>query len=181
MTIPRKGDLGIPKNYRGISVTRIAVKIYNRMLLHRIQSPIENILRHNQIGFRTGRSTVGHIIALRLLIECIKAKNLTAVLSFIDFRQAFHSIHRKKMLNILRAYGIPGTIVNAVSVMFDNTLAKVRSPDGDTDFFMVLSGVLQGDTLAPLIFVIVLDYALRYLLIRTWVLLSLRVAVEDIQ
>ena len=167
MTIPRKGDLGIPKNYRGISVTRIAVKIYNRMLLHRIQSPIENILRHNQIGFRTGRSTVGHIIALRLLIECIKAKNLTVVLSFIDFRQAFHSIHRKKMLNILRAYGIPGTIVNAVSVMFDNTLAKVRSPD--------------GDTLAPLIFVIVLDYALRYLLIRTWVLLSLRVAVEDIQ
>ena len=65
------------------------------------------------------------------------------------------------MLKILRAYGFPGKIVNAVAVMFDNTLAKVRSSYGDTDFFTVLFGELQGDTLAPLLFVIVLNYALR--------------------
>ena len=61
------------------------------------------------------------------------------------------------MLKILMAYGIPGKIVNAVAVIFDNTLAKLRSSYGDTDFFMVLSGVLQGDTLAPLLFAIVLN------------------------
>ena len=97
------------------------------------------------------------MLALRRLIEGIKAKNLTAVLTFIDFHQAFDSIHRKKMLKMLRAYGIPGKIVNAVAVMYDIMLAKVRSPDGDTDFFTVLSGVLQGDTLAPLLFAIVLN------------------------
>ena len=161
ITIPKKGELGIPKNYRGISLTYIAAKIYNRILLHRIEYPIENILRDNHNGFRAGRSTIGHILALRRLMEGIKAENLTAVLSFIDFRQPFDSIHRKKMLKILMAYGIPGKIVNAIAIMYDNTLAKVRSPDGDTDFLMVLSGVLQGDTLAPLLFVIVLDYALR--------------------
>ena len=36
ITIPKKGELGIPKNYRGISLTCIAAKIYNRMLLHHI-------------------------------------------------------------------------------------------------------------------------------------------------
>ena len=37
----------------------------------------------------------------------------------------------------------------------------VCSPDGDTDFFDISAGVLQGDTLAPYIFIICLDYVLR--------------------
>lgn len=48
--------------------------------------------------------------------------------------------------------------------MYDETLAKVRSPDGDTDLLAVLAGVPQGDMLAPLLFIIVLGYALR----TTW-------------
>ena len=39
--------------------------------------------------------------------------------------------------------------------------ARVVSPDGQTDLFGIISGCLQGDTLAPYLFVIVLDYALR--------------------
>ena len=45
--------------------------------------------------------------------------------------------------------------------MYKGTKAKVISPDGETEFFQILSGVLQGDTLAPYLFVIVLDYVLR--------------------
>ena len=45
--------------------------------------------------------------------------------------------------------------------MYENTCAKVISPDGETEYFNILAGVLQGDTLAPYLFVIVLDYVLR--------------------
>ena len=38
---------------------------------------------------------------------------------------------------------------------------KVHSPDGDTDYFNIVAGVLQGDTLAPYLFIICLDYMLR--------------------
>ena len=38
---------------------------------------------------------------------------------------------------------------------------KVRSPDGDTKYFDIVAGVLQGDTLAPYLFIICLDYVLR--------------------
>ena len=37
----------------------------------------------------------------------------------------------------------------------------VRSPDGDTPFFDITTGVLQGDTLAPYLFIICLDYIMR--------------------
>ena len=35
------------------------------------------------------------------------------------------------------------------------------APDGETGEFDIYSGVLQGDTLAPYLFIIVLDYCLR--------------------
>ena len=37
---------------------------------------------------------------------------------------------------------------------------KVYSPDGDTDYFGIVPGVLQGDTLAPYLLIICLDYVL---------------------
>ena len=44
---------------------------------------------------------------------------------------------------------------------YRNTKVKVRSPDGDTEYFDIVAGVLQGDTLAPYLFIICLDYVLR--------------------
>ena len=41
------------------------------------------------------------------------------------------------------------------------TEVKVRSPDGDTEFFDIVEDVLQGDTLAPYLFIIIFDYILR--------------------
>ena len=79
----------------------------------------------------------------------------------MDFSKAFDSIHRGKMEEILHAYGIPSRIVQAVMMLYKNTRSLVRSPDGDTDFFEILAGVLQGDTLAPYLFIICLDYVLR--------------------
>ena len=159
--ISKTGDLSTGGNYRGISLSSIVAKTYNRMILNRIRPELDKHLRTNQNGFRVGRTTVGHILALRRLIEGVKANNLPAIVTFIDFRKAFDTIHRGKMLKILRAYGIPSQIVEAIGSMYKNTMAKVISPDGETELFEILAGVLQGDTLAPYLFVIVLDYALR--------------------
>jgi hypothetical protein len=65
------------------------------------------------------------------------------------------------MLRILKAYGIPDQLVDAIAIMYKDTQAKVISPDGETNLFEILAGVLQGDTLAPYLFVIVVDYTLR--------------------
>ena len=62
------------------------------------------------------------------------------------------------MMKILKAYSIPPRLLAAVEEMYDNTRAKVITPDGETDFFEIKAGVLQGDTLAPYLFAIVLDY-----------------------
>ena len=45
-------------------------------------------------------------------------------------------------------------------ILYRNTKVKVCSPDGDTEYFDIVAGVLQGDTLAPYLFIICLDYVL---------------------
>ena len=147
--VPKSGDLSITDNYRGISLTCIIAKLYNRMILNRIRSALDVKLRRNQNGFRTKRTTVAQILALRRIIEGVKANNLPAVLTFIDFKKAFDSIHRGKMMKILKAYGIPPRLTQAIEAMYANTKAKIVTPDGETELFDITAGVLQGDTLAP--------------------------------
>ena len=61
----------------------------------------------------------------------------------------------------MEAYGIPPQIIKAVNTMYKDNEAQVLSPDGDTEFFQIQAGILQGDTLAPLLFILSLDYAMR--------------------
>ena len=167
LTFPKKGNLALTMNYRGITLTSIASKIYNLMLLNRIRAKIEDIFRKNQNGFRTNRSTTGQILTIRRLIEGVKSKNVPVILLFIDFSKAFDSIDRLKLKYILSAYGIPKETINAIMILYTNTRAMVRSPDGDTPFFDITTGVLQGDTLAPYLFIICLDYIMNIDLIIT--------------
>ena len=161
ITLPKSGDLGDANNYRGIALTAMAAKVTNRLILNRIRPSIDPHLRPNQNGYRPGRSTIAHILALRRLIEGVRSHNLKAVITFVDFKKAFDSVHRGRMMNILKAYGIPDKLVNAINLMYLNTRAKVVTPDGETETFEIFAGVLQGDTLAPFLFATVLDYAMK--------------------
>jgi len=158
--VPKKGNLSKPDNYRGIALTSIVTKTLNRMILNRIKPFVEPLLRDNQNGFRTGRSTTSHILALRRIIEEANNRKLAAVLLFVDFKKAFDSIHRGLLMKILLAYGIPPTIVKLIENLYDGTIAKIITEDGFTEAFLILAGVMQGDTLAPYLFIIVIDYVM---------------------
>ena len=48
-----------------------------------------------------------------------------------------------------------------IRLMYEDTTAKVIIPDGETETFNILACVLQGDTLAPYLFAIVIHYVMR--------------------
>ena len=77
------------------------------------------------------------------------------------FHRVSNFIYLILMEQILLAYGIPQETVAAITIFYRNTKVKVRLPDGDTEYFDIVAGVLQGDTLAPYLFIICLDYVLR--------------------
>ena len=145
LPVPKKGDLRLAKNYRCIALTSRAAKIYNALLRNRREPKIDNILRKNQNGFRRNRSTTSQILTIRRILEGVPSKNLQATILFVDFTKAFDSIYRGKIEQIL-ANGPPKETVVAIMMLYRNTKVEVRSPDGDTDYFDIVAGVLQGDT-----------------------------------
>ena len=74
LPFPKKGDLGLANNYRGITLTSIAAKIYNALLRNCIEPKIDNILRKKQNGFRRNRSTTSQILTIHRILEGVQAK-----------------------------------------------------------------------------------------------------------
>ena len=64
-------------------------------------------------------------------------------------------------MKILRAYGIPEEIVDLIEKLYTDTKAQVLTPEELTELFDIMAGVLQGDTLAPYLFIIVADYCMK--------------------
>ena len=93
LPFPKKGDLGLAKNYRGITLTPIAAKIYNVLLRTRIELKIDNILRKNQKGFRRNRSVTSQILTIRRILEGVRAKKPTGDITICWLCQGlrFHS------------------------------------------------------------------------------------------
>ena len=139
LPFPKKVDLGLAKNYRGITLITIAAKIYNALLRNHIEPKIDNILRKNQNGFRRNRFMTSQILTIRRILEGVRAKNLLATIQFVDFTKAFDSIHRGKIEQILLAYGVPKETITAITILYRNTKVKVRSLEGDTKYFDIVA------------------------------------------
>ena len=103
---------------------------------------------------------MSQILTICWILEGACAKNLQATILFVDFTKVFDSIHRGKMEQILLTYSLPKETITDIMMLYRNNKVKVHSLNGDTDYNIV-AGVLQGDTLAPYLFIICLDYVLR--------------------
>jgi len=93
-------------------------------------------------------------------MEGFKEYQLPLTVTFVDFKKAFDSINRSVMFSVLRHYGIPMSLVNAVQALYSNSTSAVMVDEGISEPFNVTTGVLQGDVLAPFLFIILVDYLL---------------------
>ena len=65
------------------------------------------------------------------------------------------------MFQVQRHYGLPAKIVHAIQTIYQNSKSAVLVEGKLSEEFDVTTGVLQGDTLAPFLFIIVMDYILK--------------------
>ena len=103
-----------------------------------ILSLIGPFLGNNQNGFRPKRpEDIKSDISSKKIDKTGKWKehSCNPIITFIDLKKAFDTIHRGKLMKILEVYGILTTIVKAIKDMYTNTGAKVISADSETELF----------------------------------------------
>ena len=161
VSMTKKGNSTALDNQRGLAKTCSSAKLLNKVLLSRLKPIIDPHLSQCQSGFRAGRSTTEQVMALRCVIDTCRVTNITASLVFVDFRKAFDTLHRSSIPVILSQYNVPNCLVSDIIQMYSDTSACVSTELGPTDWFKTTSGVLQGDTLSPYLFIVLLDYALK--------------------
>jgi len=161
--IYKKGDPGFCDNYRPICLLSIGYKLFSSMLKQRLlDAGIEKMLWASQFGFRQGCSTEEAIFIARRRIELARAQRHGRVsLLALDWKKAFDSINVTSLLDALRRAGLPESFLQMVDAMLDARQYSVQDSGTDSELRAQLSGISQGCTLSPLLFIIAMTVLLH--------------------
>ena len=86
---------------------------------------------------------------------------------FIDFKSAYDSIYRQKLLGAMMEFGIPPKLVRLVKTTMTNVQCSVQIQSHLSDPISTTCGVRQGHALACLLFNIALEKVKQDLGIQT--------------
>ena len=115
MIVPwyKEGEIKECKNYTGLTLLDVIYKIMATILKKRLDklSETRQIIGDYQCGFRKGRSTTDQILLLKQSLIQRYQYNKPTHLLFVDFKSAYDSVHRRKMLKVLEKFDIPGKLI----------------------------------------------------------------------
>ena len=156
----KKGDPGDPDNYRGIAIGSMISKLFNLIILERLEKRIRKFhpLSPNQIGFKKGHRTSDHMFVLNSIVNKIVRKEKGKLFAaFIDFRKAFDRVNRKLLSLKLQRLGIKGLLYRNIKEMYRSILYLVKVDGGHLDAIKSVVGLKQGCVLSPILFNLYVD------------------------
>ena len=127
-----------------------------------LNAGVEAALWPSQFGFRSACSTEDAIFIARRRVELAKAqRNGKLSLLALDWAKAFASLNINALLDALRRYGVPDDLL----VFLKNILMEreffVREGECQSRAHPQRSGISQGCTLSPLLFVMAMSVLLQ--------------------
>ncbi|GAB1223672.1 hypothetical protein ENUP19_0158G0032 [Entamoeba nuttalli] len=161
--IYKKGDKLDPQNYRPITCLNCLLKIYTSILKMKIENqlmlnPIEKQLSLNQIGCKkyTYASKEGLLYNTIIIQLLLKAK-WKWVETYYDVSKAYDSINHQWIKQCLIYFNIPLSVINSILYILNNTYLNLYYNKESVGMINVERGIIQGDSLSPLLFVLSID------------------------
>jgi len=157
--VHKKGPINLLTNYRPISIICVPCKLLERIVSNKIYSHLmhNNILHPEQHGFVPGKSTCTNLLeSLNDWTRNIQDGFPTVVI-YIDFSKAFDVVQHDKLFVKLQAFGIGGMLLEWIKNLFNERTFQTRVNDFLSAVRDLLSGVIQGSVLGPLMFLIYIN------------------------
>lgn len=150
----KKGDPLCRENYRPISILSTFSKIFERVLYNRLMEFLiaYHIIRDDQHGFRTGRSTETATFELMEFVHKELEKGRIVFVLFFDLSRAFDTLNLDFVEQKLHANGIRGIALESIMSFLRERKILVCIDGYTSNTHEVNIGAAQGSVLAPLIF-----------------------------
>lgn len=154
--IPKAGkNLELAESYRPISLLPVLSKIFERLLLTRLNPLIirDNLIPEHQFGFRQKHATVEqvHRIVEEISNDLENKRYCSAV--FLDVSQAFDKVWHEGLLYKLKTK-LPHHLYQILKSYLSNRQFLVKHQDEQTQLFPISSGVPQGSVLGPTLYLL---------------------------
>lgn len=165
ISLYKAGDPTNPKNYRGISLICVAMKIITVMMAGRISKILEenDILATEQAGFRSHEEAIAQFIALTEIVRRRRLKDLKTYVVFIDFYKAFDKVMHEALFEKLEAIGFGGQFLELLMAIYRTSKACLRVGDDNSPYYDMIRGTRQGCPLSPVLFLIFINDFLKYI------------------
>jgi sorting nexin-29 len=128
------------------------------VLKNKLDIYAEQIIWAYQAEFWRGKSTTDQLFSVILILEKFWEYKIDVHRIFVDFKQAYDKIDRRKLYKIMLLFRIPKKLIRLTKVTMKDSAFKVKILTEPTT---TRKGLKQGDGLAPLLFNIVLEYIIR--------------------
>ena len=133
----KKGDPSVCIGCRGISLIPIAYKVMSSVLCERLKPILENLIGPYQSGFRPGKSKTDQIFTLRQILEKTQEMQIDTDHIFIDYKAAFDSPIRQKLLDAMAEFGIPAKSIRLCRTILTDTKSSVKIGTNLTEPFSI--------------------------------------------
>ena len=101
-----------------------------KVILNRLKPQAEEIIAHEQAGFRAGRSATEQIFKLRILCEKYFQHQQNPFHVFIDFNKAFDRVWHAALWATMRKYNISANLVHTIEQLYDKATVSAIQMNG---------------------------------------------------
>jgi hypothetical protein len=157
--IYKKGQKQDPCNYRPVSLTCIACKLMEHVIVSNIMkfADANNIIHCNQHGFRKRLSCDTQLVELvHDIASSLDVRHQVDML-IMDFCKAFDKVPHKRLLHKLNWFGIKGNTLTWIQSFLACRKQQVIIDGEPSDQAEVTSGVPQGSVLGPCLFLLYIN------------------------